>query len=162
MITKTSFGDMVVGKLLVMLIYQLAISGIVLAMQGAFTGQIPLVVLFALLGGCFSIALGLLFGCIFKSSSAARTVGGFAVFIYILPGIFTGPLMPFVGGNPVVQAFRIIPTYYVVDGVYNAIHNQGTWGNTLTDIAVITGCIIALLAISIGMLRRQASVATAI
>jgi ABC-2 type transport system permease protein len=156
MVTKTSFGDVVVGKLLVMLIYQLAITAIVLAMQGAFTGQVPLVLLFMLLGAFFSISLGLLFGCIFKSSSVARAVGGFACFIYIIPGIFGGPLAPFVGSNPVVQSFRIIPTYYIVDGVYNAIHNQLTWENLLADVVVITGCTIILLAVSTLILRRQA------
>ena len=162
MVTRASFGDVVVGKLLVVLIYQLAITAIVLAIQGAFTGQIPLVLLFMLLGAFFSIALGLFFGSIFRSASVAETVGGFAVFIYILPGIFSGPLAPLVAGNAIGQALRIIPTYYIVDGVYNAIHNQGTWGNTLLDGGIIAGCTIVLLTVSILLLRRQASVAAAI
>ena len=162
MVTPTSFGDMIVGKLLVVLIYQLILTGIVLAIQGGFSGQIPLVLLFALLGAFFSIALGLLFGSIFQTASVARGVGGLASFIYILPGIFIGPLEHLLGSNPVVQALRIVPTYHIADGVYNAIHNQGTWGNTLLDTGVIIGCTIVLLAASTWMLRRQASVAAAI
>ena len=162
MVTSTSFGDMIVGKLLVVLIYQLILTGIVLAIQGGFSGQIPLVLLFALLGAFFSIALGLLFGSIFQTASVARGVGGLASFIYILPGIFIGPLEHLLGSNPVVQALRIVPTYYIANGVYNAIHNQGTGGNTFLDIGVIIGCTSVLLATSTWMLRRQASVAAAI
>jgi ABC-2 type transport system permease protein len=57
---------------------------------------------------------------------------------------------------------KILPTYYITDGVYNAIHNQGTWGNTLLDIGVLISYTIVLLAISTWILRRQASVAAAI
>lgn len=162
MVTRASFGDVVVGKLLVVLIYQLAITAIVLAMQGAFTGQIPLVLLFALLGAFFGIALGLFFGSIFQRASVATGVGGFSIFIYMLPGVFSGPLAPLVASNPIGQALRIIPTYYIVDGVYNAIHNQGTWGNMLLDGGIIAGCTVVLLAVSTLLLRRQAAVAAEI
>jgi ABC-2 type transport system permease protein len=162
MVTPASFGDVVMGKLLVVLIYQLLISGVVLAIQSAFTGQVPLVLLFALLGACFSIALGLLFGSIFQTSIAAEVVSGIVIFIYILPGIFVGPLEQLLGNSPIVQAMRVLPTYYIAAGVYNATQNQETWGNTLLDVTVILGCTIILLAISTWILRRQASAAAAI
>jgi ABC-2 type transport system permease protein len=162
MVTPASFGDVVMGKLLVVLIYQLLISGVVLALQGAFTGQVPLVLLFALLGACLSIALGLLFGSIFRTSTAAEIVSSIVIIIYILPGIFAGPLEQLLGTSPIVQAMRVLPTYYIVAGVYTATQNQETWGNTLLDVSVILGCTIVLLAISTWILRRQASVAAAI
>jgi ABC-2 type transport system permease protein len=162
MVTTASFGDVVVGKLLVVLIFQLLLSGLVLAIQSAFTGQVSLVLLFALLGSCFSVALGLLFGSILRTSTAAEVVGGIVIFIFIVPGIIVGPLEHLLGNSPIVQVMRIVPTYYIADGIYSAIQNQGTWGNTLLDIGVIVGCILVLLAISTWILRRQASVAAAI
>ena len=72
------------------------------------------------------------------------------------------PVEQLLDNSPIVQVMRIVPTYYIADGIYNAIQNQGTWGNTLLDIGVIVGCILVLLAVSIWMLRRQASVAAAI
>jgi ABC-2 type transport system permease protein len=161
MVTTASFGDVVVGKLLVVLIFQLLLSGLVLAIQSAFTGQVSLVLLFALLGSCFSVALGLLFGSILRTSTAAEVVGGIVIFIFIVPGIIVGPLEQLLGNSPIVQVMRIVPTYYIADGMYNAVRNQGTWGNTLLDIGVIVGCILVLLAISTWILRRQASVAAA-
>src|SRR5260370_42412606 len=133
------------------------LTGIVLAIQGGFSGQIPLVLLFALLGAFFSIALGLLFGSIFQTASVARGVGGLASFIYILPGIFIGSLEHLLGSNPVVQALRIVPTYYIANGVYKAIHNKGKWGNTLLEIGLIVGFSIVFLAFSTWMLRRPRS-----
>jgi ABC-2 type transport system permease protein len=162
MVTPASFSDVIMGKLLVALSYQLVLTGVALAIQGGFSGQIPLVLLFVLLGSCFSVALGLLFGSIFQTSTVAGGVGGIAVFIYILPGIFVGPLEQLLGNSPIVQAMRILPTYYIASGVYNASQNQGTWENTLLDIGVTVGCTFVLLVISTWMLRRQASVAAAI
>ncbi|MGD0611862.1 MAG: ABC transporter permease [Anaerolineales bacterium] len=75
MVTPVSFEDVLIGKLLVVLFYQLVLTAVVLAIQGAFTGQIALVLLYGLLGGCFSLALGLLFGAVFNTVSAAAAVG---------------------------------------------------------------------------------------
>ena len=62
MTTPASFADVLFGKLAVVLVYQIILTMIVLAIQNSFTGQVGLVVLYAVLGGCFSISLGLLIG----------------------------------------------------------------------------------------------------
>ena len=82
--------------------------------------------------------------------------------IVCCPSIFVGPLEQLLGNIPIVQAMRVLPTYYIAAGVYNATQNQETWGNTLLDVTVILACTIVLLAISTWMLRRQASVAAAL
>jgi len=162
MITPASFLDVLVAKLLVVLAYQLALTFVVLAIQEAFTGQVGLVVLYAVLGGCLSIAIGLLLGAAFDSMTAASGVAGFVIVVYIVAGIFIGPLGEILGNSPVRYIVRLIPTYYIADGVYNAITSAGTVGGNLLDIGVIVGCSLALLAVSSWILRRKSSVTGAI
>jgi ABC-2 type transport system permease protein len=155
MVTPVSFEDVLVGKLLVVLVYQIGMAGIVLGIQQAFTGQVGLVILYAVLGGLFSVALGLLIGSVFNTVSAATVVEGPIMMFFILAGIFTGPMGQLLSNSPVTRIARIIPTYYIADGIANALQNTGTWGNNLLDLGVILGCTIALLAVSAWSLRRQ-------
>jgi ABC-2 type transport system permease protein len=162
MVTPASFGDVIAGKLLVVLIYQFILTGVVLAIQGGYTGQVPLVLLFAFLGACLSLSLGLLFGAVFQTGAAAGGVGGVVSIFYIVAGIFVGPLGKMLGNNPVIQIVKFLPTYYIADGIYNAALSQGTLKGNLVDIGVILGCTIVLLVVSTWILRRQAAVAAMI
>ena len=162
MVSPASFGDVVIGKLLVGLGYQLILSLVVMVIQGGFIGQVPLVLFFLLLGACFSLALGLLFGSIFQTSGAVGAVAGMVSIMYIIPGIFVGPLFQAFQGNIAVQLVRILPSYYMADGIYNALTNKTVFSDALLDIIVILGCTVILLGLSVWTLRRQASVVAAI
>lgn len=162
MVTPASFADVIVGKLLVALGYQLVLSLVVLGIQGGFTGQIPLVLLYTLLGSCMSLALGLLLGGVFQTASTAGAVSGTLIIFYILPGIFSGPMGSILGSNPVAQAMKVLPTYYLSDGAYNAMQSQGSFGGNLLDIGVILATTLVLVAITAWVLRRQASVVASI
>lgn len=162
MVTPASFTDIIVGKLLVVLAYQLLLSVVALAIEGSFTGQIPLLLLYMLLGSSMSLAIGLLLGGIFQTASAAGLVGGLISFMYIIPAVFAGPLGTLIGNNPVSQIVKILPTYYIADGTYNAMQNQGAFGGHLLDIGVILGTTLVLIAITGWVLRRQSSVAASI
>jgi ABC-2 type transport system permease protein len=155
MVTPASFEDILLGKLLVVLVYQLILTVVVLAILGAFTGQIALVVLYALLGGCFSLALGLLFGAVFDTVSAAAAVEGPVIIIYIIASIFVGPLGELLSNSPAIRVAKALPTYYIADGVYNASQKLGSFGSNLLDIGVILGSTIVLLVVSAWVLRRQ-------
>lgn len=162
MVTPISFTDVILGKLLTALIYQLILSGVVLAIQNAFTGQVSLVLIYAFLGGCFSLALGLLIGGIFSTMSTVGGAASLLFFIYIIPTIFAGPQASLMRGNPVAQIVKVLPPYYIIDGAYNAMQDQGSLGSNLLDIGVILASTLVLLAITAWVLRRQASVAASI
>ncbi|MGB8345384.1 MAG: ABC transporter permease, partial [Ktedonobacteraceae bacterium] len=162
MVTPASFSDVIMGKLLIVLVYQLLLSGIVLAIQGGYTGNIPLVLLYTLLGACFGLALGLLFGSIFQTTTAAGGVSGVVSFIYFLPVLFVGQLGQLLGNGPFVQVVKVLPTYYMADGISNAMMSQGTFADALLDISVTLGSAIVLLAIATWALRRQAAVVATI
>ncbi len=55
MVSPASWSDIVLSKLLVALVYQLLVSSAVLIIQGGFTGQVPLLLLFTLLSACFGL-----------------------------------------------------------------------------------------------------------
>jgi ABC-2 type transport system permease protein len=162
MVTPASFEDVLFGKLLVVLVYQLVLTAVVLAIQGAFTGQVGLVVLYVVLGGVFSLSLGLLFGAVFNSVSTAAAIAGPVMIIYIIAGIFVGPLGQRLSSSPVTHIARLLPTYYIADGVSNASQNLGSFGSNMLDIGVILSSTIVLFVVSAWVLRRQSAVAAAI
>jgi ABC-2 type transport system permease protein len=158
LVTPASVADILVGKLLVVLVFQLAITSVVRAILGGFTGAVPFVLLYVSLGACFSLSSGLLFGSLFSSVQSAGTVSGLVSFVFIISGIFVGQLGELLSKGPVLQIVRFIPTYYLADGVVNASQNLGTLGSNLLDIGIILGRTVVFLAISAWALRRQASV----
>ena len=157
MVTPASFEDVLFAKLLVVLAYQLVLTAVVLAIQNAFTGQVALVLLYALLGGLFSLALGLLFGTVFNTVSAAAAVQGPAMMLFILGGIFAGPLGQLLSSSPVSRIAKLLPTYYLTEGVSNASQNLGSRASHLLDIGVTLGSTAVLLAASAWALRRQSA-----
>jgi ABC-2 type transport system permease protein len=162
MVSPVSFEDVLLGKLLVVLAYQLILTGVVLAIQDAYTGQVGLVVLFAVLGSFFSVALGLLLGSVFNTVSAANAVSGPIMIVYILAGMFVGPLGELLSSSPVARVARLLPTYYIADGLSNASRSLGSPARHLLDIGVVLGATLLLLAVSAWVLRRQSGVAAII
>lgn len=162
MVSPASFTDVVLGKLLVGLVYQLVLAVAVIAIQKGFIGNIPVILLFVLLGSCFALALGLLAGSIFETTGA---LGGFISIVSIMFAVssfLAGPLGTLLGSNPVVQAIRILPTYYVADGTFNALQNQSVLPSVLLDGGVVLGSTIVVLGLAVWFLRRQASVVAVI
>lgn len=158
LVTPASFMDILAGKLLIVLVFQLAITSVALAIQGGFSGDVPLVMFYVLIGAFFSLSLGLFFGSIFNTASAAGTAAGFVALVYILGGLFVGQLGQMLGGGLVGQIARLLPTYYLAEGMVNASQSLGSWGSNLLDTGVILGSMILLLAISAWALRRQSAV----
>ncbi len=162
MVSPASWGDIVMGKLLVGLGYQLLISLIVLLIQGGFVGQVPLVLLFTLIGAAFGLVLGLLFGSICKTNGNVGVFVGIVGLAYTLPSLVLGPLYAIVQGSPFEQAIKVLPTYYMADGILKAMMNQATLENVLLDIVILIGGTVVLFFAAIWTLNRQSAVVGAI
>ena len=163
MVSPASFADVVLAKLLVGLVYQLVLGLVAVAITGGFSGsQIPLLLLFALLGSCFSVALGLLVGSLVQTTSASGAFSGTLSFIYILPAFFVGPFAQLLGGSPITQIIKILPTYYLADGTANAILSTSNLGQLALDAGIAIASIVALLLLAVWTLRRQAAVVSVI
>lgn len=157
LITPASFSDILIGKLLVVLVFQLTMTLVVLAIMGGFAGMVLLVMLYVFLGACLSLSLGLLFGSLFNSVQSASTISGLVSIVFIASGIFAGQLGELLGRGPVFTLVRLIPTYYLAEGVVNASQNLGSFGSNLLDIGIILGSSVVFLAISAWALRRQSA-----
>jgi ABC-2 type transport system permease protein len=162
LVTPASFRDILIGKLLIVLVFQLSITCVALAIQGGFGGDVPLVSFYVLIGACFSLSLGLFFGSVFNTASAAGTMAGIVAIVYIIGGLFVGQLGQIVGNGLILQIARLLPTYYLAEGVANATQNLGSLGSNLIDTGVILVSTLVLFAISAWELRRQSAVAAII
>ena len=156
MVAPASFADVVAAKLLVGLVYQLLLALLALTIKGGFAGQVPLLLLFALLGSIFSVSLGLLIGSFFQTTTSAGAFSGMMSFIYILPIFFVGPFAQLLGSSSFAQAIKALPTYYLADGATNAIQSQSTFSGTVLDTGIVLAFIVVLFLVAVWSLRRQA------
>ncbi len=110
----------------------------------------------------FSISVGLLAGSIFQTTSAAGAFTGIVSFIYIIPVFFVGAFSSIFGNNPFSTIIKVLPTYYIADGVANALSGQASWSGTLLDVGIILACIMLIFLTAVSLLRRQAAITATI
>jgi ABC-2 type transport system permease protein len=155
MVTPASLADIVAGKLLVSLGFQLAITAVVLAIYGGISGQVSIVLLYVLFGACFSLSLGLFFGVVLESTGTAMAVVNGVGTLYLVAGVFAGPFVPLLGDHPLLLIARIFPTHHLANGVYDAQQNVGTFGSHVPGLLMLLGTSLLFFLLSIWMLRRQ-------
>ncbi len=162
MVSPATFGDVIIGKLLVVLVLQLALSVVVVSLLGGFGGNMALMLLYLALGGALAISVGLLIGSLVDNAAALGGLQIVPILAFIIPAIFIA-LAPYIGsGSPILQIIKFLPPYYVFDGAYNALKNQGTFGGNVVDIGVTLGCTAIAVLLTLWVLRRQSAVVAAI
>jgi ABC-2 type transport system permease protein len=162
MVSPASWGDIIASKLLVGLTYQVVLSLVILAVVQGFFGQVPLVLLFLVLGALFGGAIGLLMGSIFKTQSATGALAGMVSFLFLVPSFFVGPLGQLFQGSPVTNVMKAVPTYYLAEGIINALGSQTTPTSLTLDAGIVGACIVVLFVGALWALRRQAAVVSTI
>lgn len=162
LVSPASLADVVAGKLLVGFSYQLGLSLVTLAVQQAYVGQVGVVVLFVVLGACFGVALGLLVGSLFRTSASTGLFTGLIAMVYLFPAFLAGPFGRYFIGSPLLWVVRLVPTYYLADGLLAGLQQQATAGRLVLDSSVVLGTTLALFALAVWTLRRQARVIASI
>ncbi|GHO43681.1 ABC transporter permease [Ktedonospora formicarum] len=163
MVSPASFSDIVAAKLLVGLGYQLLLSFVVALTLKGFTGDIPLTIVFILLGSCLALTIGLIAGSIFQSGNGVGAFSGVVSMLFLFPGFFSGNFFGnMLHGSLILQVVKILPTYYLGEGLFQSTTDQGWSPTVLLDIGVIVGATLVLFIVSAWLLHRQASVAAAI
>ncbi len=162
LISPATLTDVVLGKLLVGVAYQLILSVVVMALLHGFVGDLPLVLLFVLLITGFGHALSLLAGSIFHTTSGLGGFLGIVSLLFVLPAVFASPLGDIFGTGLIQGVLRLLPTYYMADGLLNALQNQGTIASVLLDLSVTIGGMVVCLIAAIWILHRQTSVTATI
>lgn len=158
LVSPASLADVVAGKLLVGLVYQLLLGLATLAVQRAFVGQAPLVLLFLLAGSCLGLALGLLVGGLFKTTSAGGAFTGVVALFYFFPALFVGPISQFVQSSVLKQIIQFLPSYYLASGWFAALENQATFAAAGLDLGVVMLTALALFLLAVWVLWRQARI----
>ncbi len=163
MVSPASFTDVILGKLLVVLGYQLLISCLAIALLQGFFGNVPVLILFALLGVSFALSLGLFAGGLFQSNGA---LGGFiniVSLLLVLPGVIVATAPSLIGNNSLIlQIIKILPGYYIAQGIYDALTNQSSLHSILLNGGLILGWIVVLCIGAAYSLQRQAQAVGAI
>ena len=159
LVSPATMTDVVAGKLLVGLVYQVGLSLVTLAVQRAFTGQILVIVLFTLLGACLTVAMGLLVGSVFRSVHVGGPFTGLIALFFLIPAFFAGPFGKMFAGSLVQQVLRLLPTYYLADGLLAALQDQATLQQVMADGVVALCTALAFFAAAVWVLRRQTAVA---
>jgi len=150
LVAPASFQDIILSKALTTFCYQLVISLLVLTIQGGWIGNIFQTLCFITLGTCFSMALGLLISSKIQTLSAAGAICGIGSFMYTVPSIFVGPLGQLFGkASPFLQVLKILPTYYLADGIFNALQNQGSLEDSLLDSGIVLASSIIVLVLAL-------------
>jgi ABC-2 type transport system permease protein len=162
LVSPATLTDVVLGKMLVGVGYQLVLSVVVMALLRGFVGNLPLVLLFVLLITCFGLALSLLAGSIFHTTSGVGGFLGVVSLLFVLPAVFAGPLGTLFGNNLLLGVLQVLPTYYMAEGLLNALQNQGTIGSAFLDLGVTVGWTTVCLAAAVWLLHRQTRVTATI
>lgn len=162
MVSPASYTDVLIGKVLVVFGYQVMLTLTVLTLFGAFSSSnAPLLLLYVLCGVVLAMSIGLLLGIMVDTATASGGLVAAADFAFIIPGIFV-PLTPHLHASALTQFIKILPTYYVAEGVSNALQKQGSFSSNAVDVAVTLGTALVLFVGTVWLLRRQAQVAAAI
>ncbi|MGZ3715946.1 MAG: hypothetical protein ACXVA4_11045, partial [Ktedonobacterales bacterium] len=68
----------------------------------------------------------------------------------------------FFGTGLLQGIMRLLPTYYMADGLLNALQNQGTIGSAFLDLSITVGAMLVCLIAAVWILHRQTSVTATI
>ncbi len=150
LVTPIRLWEFVVGKGL----YGVAIGTVggivVLAANGSLQGNLPLVLVFLLLGAAVATLIGLLIGLLVESPQGASGVAT-ALYIPLLWGAFFSDLSGAVG-----MASRATPSYYVAQGLNRALYSGASFGGEWRGLAVLVGlCAVLLMAAMWGVRRAE-------
>ncbi len=158
LVSPASLADIVVAKILVGFGYLIVLTLVALTITNGFFGQIPLLLLFAMLGVIMALALGLLAGSVFQTSSATGAFGGIVGLLFLVPIFVVDFASSGTSGNSIAQALKLLPTYYLADGMFAALNGTTTTTGLATDLAVVAGTIAVFIAAAVYALRRQSAV----
>lgn len=162
LVSPATLTDVVLGKLLIGIGYQLVLSVVIMALLRGFVGNLPLVLLFVLLTTCFGLTLSLLAGSIFRTMSGVGGFLGIVNLLFVIPVVFVGPLGTLFGSNLLFSGLQLLPTYYMASGLLDALQNQGTIGSALLNLGVTVGWTVACLSAAVLLLHRQTAVTASI
>lgn len=152
--SPASYGDVIAGKLLVGFFYTALLSIVLLTVGRLPVAALPQMALFMVLGGVFFLLVGLTLSAFSKTMTEVNSYGTLVFFLAMVPIMLNIPGMDSLSGA--IGGFtRLIPNFYIVDGMRRALEGTGTLENILLNAGVTVGFIVALFLLATWLLRRQ-------
>ena len=155
--TPTSLMDVYLSKTLMGFILSGIMAVIILLLNGAFAGQVALLLLVIALGGLMSSVFGVILGSISKDMDTFMGVIKAAGILLYAPGILKiFPQVPeWIG--------RLFPTYYLMNPLLEVSQNGAGFADIVIDIAVLavlTAVLLVILSSAIGRQQQQLALET--
>ncbi len=144
-------AEVTAGKALTGLVYALLIAGVLVGLNRGWVGNWPVTVLALLLGSLFMIAVGLLVGGLFRTTMQVNTWSSFIMLTLMSPSWLTVLNPP----APLEIAFRLIPTYYLVEALQLALAGAASPARVGPHLAVLAGSTLVVFAVVAWTLRRE-------
>jgi ABC-2 type transport system permease protein len=149
-----SYGDVIAGKLLVGFAYTLLLSVVMILISRIPGPALPQILVFTVLGGIFFLLVGLALAAFSKTITEVNTYGSVVFMLALIPLMLNMPGMDVLGGA-IGNIVRLIPNYYMIDGMKRALEGTSTWENFLLNAGVTTALIVVMFALATWLLRRQ-------
>jgi len=149
-----SYSDVVIGKLLVGLIYTVLLGAVLLLISRIPLSALPQVVYFGLLGAILFLLCGLLVGIVSATGVEVNTYGTLIFLLAMIPIIFAMPGLDLMQGW-LGAVIRLIPNFYVVDGMGRALQDTTTPDSFVLNSVVTIAAILAIFALATWFLRRR-------
>jgi len=152
-ITPTTLGDILAAKGLVGVIMALVMSIVIMLMNQAFGVQPGLLMIVLGLGAVLAALFGLLLGSLVKDINtlfAAIKAVGLLLFAPVV--IYMFPQIPqWIG--------RLFPIYYLLQPIVDISQRGGGWSDIATNVFILVGLDIILVAVLMLVLRRTKQLA---
>jgi len=149
LVSPASYADVVAGKALVGVLYTLLGAAILVVLSDGLAGVTAPLALAVVLGGLFTVEVGLLLGAIFSTAAQVNTWSSILLLLLIAPSWLTSISV----ADAVSAVMRVLPTYYLVQLIVEARGGVAEVAAT-TNYAVLLASIVALFAAIVWTLRR--------
>lgn len=155
LVTPASYRSVILAKAATGLVYSLLASGLILALNSGFGSGAAWVALMLLMGALVLVGVGLLLGGLFDDMATLNTWSTLIMLVLMLPGMFyglvTSGLFRLEGLR---QLVRLLPTHYVLEGIYAGLDGPGGAGQAGLALMVLAGAAGLLLVLDVAVLRR--------
>ncbi len=147
-ITPTTLGDILAAKGLMGVIMALVMSIVIMLMNQAFGVQPGLLMIVLGLGAVLGALSGLLLGLLVKDiNTLFATIKAMGLLLYAPVIIYMFPQIPqWIG--------RLFPTYYLLQPIVDISQRGGSWPDIATNVFILIGLDLILVAVVVFMLRR--------
>ena len=143
--------EVVAGKALVGLAACLVIVGSMMILNKSWNGIWPVTLLALILGSLFSILVGLAMGGFFKTIAQVNTWSSVLLIVLLLPTWVAVMPLP----DPFGLIVRLVPSYYLVDLLNQAMAGNATFGSVWSSLMVLAVCIIVAFSVVVWTVKRE-------